>query len=135
MELLRVTSFKLVWWAQLIPKTIAGEARLLKLPGEHVVRTRGVRGITESWMVSGYQSLIEMYASEASAWSVMSIDNICLSILTLFVSIDDQVSPLVTQHFNIFSLIRNLVLFDLDLCYLHWDDFVNLYRNLMGVVS
>mgnify|MGYP007046021749 CR=1 FL=1 len=86
-------------------------------------------------MVSGHQSLIEMYASEASAWSVMGIDNICLSILTLFISIDDQVSPLVTQHFNIFSLICNLVLLDLDLRYLHRDDFVNLYRNLMGVVS
>ena len=26
----------------MIAKTIAGEARLLKLPGEHVMRTRGV---------------------------------------------------------------------------------------------
>lgn len=103
----------------MIPKTIAGEARLLKLPDEHIVRTRGVRQSTESWMVSGHQSLIVMCASEASAWSAMGINNTCLKILTLFVSIDDQVSPLVTQHFNIFSLIRNLVLLDLDLCYFH----------------
>ena len=39
--------------------------------------------------------------------------------------------PWSSFHFNVFSLRFNPILLDLMPCYLHWDNFVNLYRNLM----
>lgn len=49
MELSRVSLFKLVWSAPLIPETIAGEARVPRLPGEHAMRTTGGKALKAEW--------------------------------------------------------------------------------------
>lgn len=133
MKLLRAPPFKMVWPAQLI-SIIAGEAILPKLPGEYAVRTRGLRVSTEGWMASSHKSLIRTCTSESLVQSDAYCQRLSQNSDSSFVFVDDQSSSLVTQHFTVRSFRFNLVLSDLDHCCLHWDDFVNFYRDLTGGV-
>lgn len=96
---------------------------------------KGPEGKLGGPMAWSHQSLIGMCAGRTHR-SLIGMANTCLRILVLsFVSVADKAFSLVTQHFSIFKLTFNLALLDLDLCYLHGDDFVNLYRNLTGVFT
>lgn len=82
-------------------------------------------------MASSHQSLIGTCARENSCVFDGDGQHLPQHSGSFFVSVADKAFSFVTQHFSILKFTFNRVLLDLDLCYLHGDDFVNLYRNLV----
>lgn len=92
---------------------------------------KGPEGKLRGPMASSHQSLIGTCARENSCVFDGDGQHLPQHSGSFFVSVADKAFSFVTQHFSILKLTFNRVLLDLDLCYLHGDDFVNLYRNLV----